>query len=154
MRDSRSFWSVLWSQPPGPHSRLSRYIVANGLLYMAIGASIYLAPSSVLEQALFLPPLTPLEQGLLRALGSVAAILGWFYVMGGRTRAASFCLATVVDRLLVPLLFVPLWVLGLGPAGLVFPFAILDPVLAIGAYVIWRREVASPDASTGTTVQA
>jgi hypothetical protein len=148
MADPRSFWSVLWSQPPGPHSRLSRYIVANGLLYMAIGASIYLAPSSLLERVFFLPPLTPLEQGLLRGLGSVAAILGWFYVMGGRTRAASFCLATVVDRLLVPFLFVPLWVLGLGPPGLVFTFAILDPVLAIGAYVIWRREVASRDAST------
>jgi len=33
-------------------------------------------------------------------------------------------------------------------SGLVFTFAILDPVLAIGAYVIWRREVASRDAST------
>jgi hypothetical protein len=146
MGDPRSFWSVLWSQPPGPHSRLSRYIVANGLLYMAIGACIYLAPSAWLERVFFLPPLTPLEQGLLRALGSVAAIIGWFYVMGGRTRAASFCLATVADRLLVPFLFVPLWALGLGPPVLVFSFAILDPVLAIGAYVIWRKEVASRDA--------
>jgi hypothetical protein len=33
-------------------------------------------------------------------------------------------------------------------SGLVFTFAILDPVLAIGAYVISRREVASRDAST------
>jgi hypothetical protein len=146
MAEPRSFWSALWSQPPGPHSRLSRYIVANGLLYMAIGAGMYLAPVEVLERAFFLPPLSPLEQGLLRALGSVAAIIGWFYVMGGRTRAASFGLATVVDRLLVPVLFVPLWVLGLAPAGLVLPFAILDPVLAIGAYVIWRREGAPGDA--------
>jgi hypothetical protein len=152
MGDPRSFWSVLWSQPHGPHSRLSRYIVANGLLYMAIGASIYLAPSSWLERVFVLPPLSPLEQGLLRALGSVAAIVGWFYVMGGRTRAASFCLATVVDRLLVPFLFVPLWVLGLGPPGLVLPFAILDPVLAIGAYFIWRREATSRDASTGAVL--
>ena len=142
MTDPRSFWSVLWSQPPGPHSRLSRYIVANGFLYMAIGAGIYLAPVALLERAFFLPPLTPLEQGLLRALGSVAAIIGWFYVMGGRTRAASFCLATVADRFLVPFLFVPLWVRGLGPPGRVFSFAILDPVLAIGAYLIWRREAA------------
>src|SRR5512137_534486 len=110
MASPPSFWSALWSQPPGPHSRLSRYIVANGLLYMAIGASMYLAPVAVLERVFFLPPLSPLEQGLLRALGSVAAIIGWFYVMGGRTRAASFGLATVVDRLLVPFLFVPLWV--------------------------------------------
>jgi hypothetical protein len=152
MSDPRSFWSVLWSQPPGPHSRLSRYIVANGLLYMAIGVCMYLAPTAVLERVFFLPPLSPLEQGLVRALGSVAAIIGWFYVMGGRTRAASFCLATVVDRLLVPFLFVPLWVLGLAPPGLVLPFAILDPVLAIGAYFIWRQEVTSRDASTGAVL--
>jgi len=145
MSDPRSFRSVLWSQPPGPHSRLSRYIIANGVLYMAIGASIYLAPVAMLERVFFLPPLTPLEQGLLRALGSVAAIIGWFYVMGGRTRAASFCLATVADRLVVPFLFVPLWLMGLGPPGLVFSFSVLDPVLAIGAYVIWRRESAAPD---------
>jgi hypothetical protein len=142
MGDPRSFFSALWSQPSGPHSRLSRYIVANGVLHIAIGATMYLAPAAVLERVFFLPPLSPLEQGLLRALGSVAAIVGWFHVMGGRTRAASFGLATVVDRLLVPVLFVPLWILGLGPPGLVFPFAILDPVLAIGAHLIWRRESA------------
>ncbi len=58
----------------------------------------------------------------------------------------------MVDRLLVPFLFLPLWVLGLGPPGLFLPFAILDPVLAIGAYVIWRQEVTSRDASTGAVL--
>jgi len=53
----------------------------------------------------------------------VVVVVGWFYVMGGRTRAHSFCLATVVDRLLIP--------------------AFLDPLLALGAYAIWRREGAS-----------
>jgi len=140
MRDTRSFWSALWSQPPGPHSRLSRYIIANGFLYMAIGACMYVLPTAVLTRVFFLPPLSPLEEGLLRAIGAVAAVVGWFYVMGGRTRADSFGLATVVDRFLIPVFFVPLWWLGLGPPGLVFPFAILDPLLALGAYAIWRRE--------------
>jgi hypothetical protein len=143
MNDPRSFWSVLWSQPPGPHSRLSRYIIANGLLYMAIGAGMYLLPTAVLVRAFFLSPLSPLEEGLLRAIGMVVTVVGWFYVMGGRTRAHSFCLATVVDRLLIPAFLVPLWLMGLGPPGLVFPFAILDPLLALGAYAIWRREGAS-----------
>jgi hypothetical protein len=35
---------------------------------------------------------------------------------------------------------VPLWALGFGPPVLVLSFAFLDPVLAIGAHVIWRRE--------------
>ena len=143
MGDPRSFWSVLWSQPPGPHSRLTRYVVANGLLYMAIGAGLYLSPASVLVRVFFLPPMSPLEEGLLRASGMVLAIVGWLYVIGGRTRADSFCLATVVDRLLVPVFLVPLWFMGLGPPGLVFPFAILDPALALGAYAIWRRQEAA-----------
>jgi hypothetical protein len=108
MGDPRSFWSVLWSQPPGSSSRLSRYVVANGLLYMAIGACMYFLPNSVLERVFQLPPLSPLEQGLLRAIGMVAAVIGWFYVIGGRTRSDSF--------------------------------AILDPVLALGAYAIWRDQ--------------
>jgi hypothetical protein len=140
MGDPRSFWSVLWSQPPGSSSRLSRYVVANGLLYMAIGACMYFLPTSVLEWAFLLPPMSPFEQGLLRAIGMAAAVIGWFYVIGGRTRSDSFALATVVDRLLVPFVLVPLWLLGLGPPGLVFSFAILDPVLAIGAYAIWRGQ--------------
>jgi hypothetical protein len=144
MSDPRSFWSVLWSQPPGPHSRLTRYVVANGFLYMAIGAGIYLLPASVLVQVFFLPSLSPLEEGLLRACGMVVVVVGWFYVIGGRARADSFCLATVVDRLLVPVFLVPLWFMGLGPPGLVFPFAILDPVLALGAYAIWRRQQVRP----------
>jgi len=61
--------------------------------------------------------------------------------MGGRTRADSFGLSTVVDRLLVPVVLVPLWLLGTAPPGIVLPFAILDPLLGIGAYLIWRREL-------------
>jgi len=140
MGDPRSFWSVLWSQPPVPASRLSRYIVANGLLYLAIGACVYFFPTSMLEQAIQIPPMSPFEQGLLRAIGMTAAVVGWFYVIGGRTRSDSFALATVVDRLLVPFVLLPLWLLGLGPPRLVLSFAILDPVLALGAYAIWRNQ--------------
>jgi hypothetical protein len=140
MGDPRSFWSALWSQPAGPHSRLSRYIVANGLLYLAIGAAIYVLPAAVLMRLFFLDHLTGYEDSLARLVGVAVAILGWFYVMGGRTRADSFGLSTVVDRLLVPVLLVPLWLLGTAPPGLVLPFAILDPLLALGAYAIWRQE--------------
>jgi len=78
----RSFWSALWSQPTGPRSRLSRYTVANGFLYLAIGAALYLLPA----------------------------------------------------------LLVPLWLLGMAAPGMVLPFSILDPLLGLGAYMIWRRE--------------
>jgi hypothetical protein len=62
--------------------------------------------------------------------------------MGGRTGAASFGLATVADRALVPVFLLPLLALGEAPASLVLPFAILDPALALGAFLIWRAEPA------------
>jgi hypothetical protein len=140
MSAPKSFWPALWLQPAGPRSRLSRYTVANGVLYLAMGAAIYLLPASMLIRLFFLDHLTGYEEGLVRAVGVTVAIIGWFYVMGGRTRADSFGLATVVDRLLVPVLLVLLWLLGMAPPGIALPFAILDPLLGIGAYVIWRQE--------------
>lgn len=134
------FWPALWQQPPGPHSRLSRYVVANGFLYLAIGAGLYLLPAAVLARLFFVGRLAGYEEGLARAVGVTVAIIGWFYVMGGRTRAASFGLATVVDRLLLPLLLLPLWLLGLAAPGMILPFAVLDPLLALGALLVWRAE--------------
>ena len=136
----RSFWSALWAQPPGPHSRLSRYTVANGVLYLAIGAALYLLPASVLLRAFFLEHLVGYEEGLTRSIGVTLAIIGWFYVMGGRTRTDAFGLATVLDRLLIPVLLVPLWLRGMAALGMVLPFALLDPLMGIGAYVIWRQD--------------
>jgi hypothetical protein len=60
--------------------------------------------------------------------------------MGGRTRADSFALATVADRLLIPFLLLPLWRLDLVAPGMVLPFVVLDPLLGLGAYAIWRSE--------------
>jgi hypothetical protein len=130
MDAQRSLWSSLWSQPAGPHSRLRRYTVANGVLYLAAGAAIHLLPAEVLTRLFFLGALTGREEGLLRAIGVLTAAVGWFYALGGRTRADSFGLATVVDRMLIPLLLVPRWLLGMAPPGLVLPFSILDPLLS------------------------
>lgn len=144
MSNSRSYWSALWAQPAGPHSLLSRYTVANGFLYLAIGAALYLLPASVLSALFFVDALTGYEEGLARAVGVTIAVIGWFYVFGGRTRADSFGLATVADRLLIPFLVVPLWLTGQAAPGMVLPFAVLEPLLGIGAYVVWKREATSP----------
>jgi hypothetical protein len=135
-----SFWAALWHQPVARPSRLSRYTVANGLFYIAAGAAMYVLPVSDLVRMFFLDGLRGYEEGLARAVGVTVAIIGWFYVMGGRTRADSFGLATVLDRLAVPVLLVPLWLRGLAPPGMVLPFAVLDPVLGVGAYLIWRTD--------------
>jgi hypothetical protein len=131
-----SFFQALWSSPSS--TPLSRYTTWNGLFYLAFGLLTYVWPGS-LQVVLGAAPFQAREEGLARIVGALVMIIGWFYVRGARTRADSFSLATVVDRALVPLLLVPLVVIGAVDPRIGLPFAILDPLLAIGAYVIWRR---------------
>ena len=77
---------------------------------------------------------------MVRTLGVTVAIIGWLYIAGGRTGSTSFGLATVIDRLLLPFLLVPLALLGMAPLGLIQPLSVLDPVLGVAACLIWRSE--------------
>jgi len=130
-----SFFQTLWAS--GPSTPLSRYITSNGVLYVGFGAVVYLWPE--VTGLLGADDFQADEAGLVRVLGFVMAVIGWFYLMGARTRADSFGLATVVDRLLVPVFLLALVFAGSVDAGLVVPFAILDPVLGLGALVVWLR---------------
>lgn len=125
-----------------PSTPLSRYTVANGALYLGMGALLFAWPGAA-QVAFFADEFVGREGGLVRVLGFVVMVIGWFYVAGGRTAADSFGLATVVDRLIVPVALVPLAVTGAVDWHLAVPFAVLDPVLGIGAFLIWRRGRAS-----------
>jgi hypothetical protein len=140
---SRSWWQSMLEAPAGPPGALSRYTFWNGVVYLVVGGSLYLAPDMV-RKLLFMAPFSGHEEGYMRLLGVAVAIIGWFYVFGARTRADSFALATVADRIAVPVLLLPLYFTGQMPAGPVFAFALLDPLLALGAYLIWRRTVHRP----------
>jgi hypothetical protein len=137
-----SFLAALWATPAEGLSPLSKYIVANGVLYMLLGAGLYLGAGPALELAATLgaPALT--DVGLARVAGMAVLFIGWFYVMGGRTGAVSFGLGTVVDRLLLPAFLLPLWWLGELPALFAVSFCVLDPLLALGALWLWRRSLA------------
>lgn len=135
------FWRVLMRPPGGGHSALSRYTAWNGALYMVLGAGMYLLPSLV-GTLLFMPGFQGYEEGYFRLVGVAVMVIGWLYLFGARTRAESFGLATVADRVALPALLLPLWWLDLAPAGPVIAFSVLDPALALGAWVIWRRESA------------
>lgn len=137
--DRPSWWKCMLDTPAGPPSALSRYIFWNGVLYLAVGVALYLAPDLV-RRLLFMAPFSGHEEGYMRVLGVAVAVIGWFYMFGARTRADSFALATVADRIAVPVLLLPLYFTGQIEAGLIFAFALLDPLLALGAYLIWRRE--------------
>lgn len=132
----------------GPATRLSRYTVWNGVLYLGLGAQLYVWPGAA--QVLFMaPPFQAGEAGLVRLTGVTLAVVGWFYVMGGRTGAESFGLSTLVDRFALPFLLLPLvFFAGVDP-HLAVPFAVLDPLLALGALLIWRKERAAGTPATG-----
>ena len=137
--DSSGFVTELWARPD-ELSRLARYTIANGLLYMGLGAAVMFAPPAFLAPAFFLDGLEGTTLALARSLGIALFFVGWFYVMGGRTGATSFGLATVVDRLFLPFLMAFFVLTDQIPLMTALPLAVLDPLLGLGALAVWWTE--------------
>ena len=131
---------LLFSKPP-LHTPLTLYTAWNGVLYMLLGATFYAWPGSA-QVLLRAPPYQAGEAGLVRALGMTIALIGYFYFFGARTGQDRFGAATILDRLLVPVLLVPLVAKGQLAPQLGIPFAVLDPALAVGAWAIFARSQA------------
>ncbi len=121
-------------ESPSPLSGASRFVAWNGALYLAVGAMLLVWPAAV--QTLFRDPaFVGREAALIRILGMTVAIIGWFYVFGGRSGGRQVVAASVLDRVvLVPAVLVPLAMAGVFP-HLLLTFAVLDPVLGL---VAWR----------------
>ena len=124
----------------------SRFIIWNGVAYGAVGALFVVWPGAV--QALSLgPPFVGQEAGLIRVIGLTLAIIGWFYIFGGRTGGRQVVAASVVDRVvLVPLVLIPLAWSGVFPLVL-GTFAVVDPVLGLCAWALLARD--APDRRDG-----
>ncbi len=110
----------------------------NGLLYLGAGILLILWPGLI--QTLFLDrAFVGDEQGLIRALGLAVVVIGWLYLFGGRSGAPQIVAASVINRLtIVPVVLLLLAIAGVFPLFLV-GFAIVDAVLAIGAWMLFRR---------------
>jgi hypothetical protein len=122
----------------GDLSTPSKYTEIGGIIYLAGGALLIVWPGAT--QTIFMDrAFVGDESGLMRALGMAVAIIGWFYLNGGRSGARRFVAATVFDRLiLVPLVLIPLAVAGVFP-HLFLAFTLLDVTLAIGTWVLIGR---------------
>ena len=133
-----SFFNDLLEKPANL-STASKYAVMNGFMYLALGALLIVWPAAV--QTIFMDePFDGHESALFRVLGMTVAVIGWLYVFGGRSGARQFGPASVLDRVvLVPLVLVPLVIAGVFPHTL-GAFAILDPALGIGAWVLHNRK--------------
>jgi hypothetical protein len=126
------------SEAPAKRSAASRFTSACGLLYMAAGLSMLAWPGQV--QVMFGErPFVGDEAALIRVIGMLLTIVGWFYFFGGRTGGRQFVAATVLDRLiLVPLVLVPTALAGVFPTTMLL-FVVLDPVLALVTWHLLRR---------------
>lgn len=130
------FFSTLLASPPS--TPLSRFVMWNGVFYCAFGATTLLWPG--VTQVMGAAPFAGQEEGLTRAVGAMGLVVGWFYVMGARTRADSFCLATIVDRLAIVLpVFVVLGATGAIDPHVAYLLAVMDPVFALITLGIWWK---------------
>ena len=75
------------------------------------------------------------ESSLFRVIGMAVAVIGWLNLFGGHSGARQFGPASVLDRVVL----VPLVMAGIFPNTL-GAFAILDPALGIGAWVLHGRK--------------
>lgn len=124
---------------PADRTVASKYAVMNGILYLGLGGLLIAWPGAV--QTIFRDaPFVGNEGALFRVIGMAVVVIGWLYVFGGRSGARQFGPASVLDRvILVPLVLVPIAMAGVFPHTLA-AFAILDPALGLGAWVLHRRE--------------
>jgi hypothetical protein len=116
-------------------SNASKYTVLNGAFYICAGGLLIVWPGAT--QAIFKErAFVGDEAALIRVMGLTVVVIGWLYLFGGRSGARQIIAASVVDRLLfVPAVLVPLAMAGVFP-HLLGTFAILDPALGIGAWMI------------------
>jgi hypothetical protein len=116
----------------------SKYTAMNGFIYLVVGILLIVWPS--VTQTLFLEPaFVSHEEGLIRVIGLTVVVIGWLYVFGGRSGARQTVAASVIDRLIfVPAVLVPLAMAGVFPT-LLLTFAVLDVLLALGAWIFFAR---------------
>ena len=133
-----SFMSDLL-ETPASLSTASKYTAMNGFIYLGLGALFILWPGAV--QTIFRDdPFTGHERALFRVIGLTVMVIGWLYLFGGRSGSQQVVAASVLDRwILVPVVLVPIAIAGVFPHVLL-AFALLDASLALGAWVLRRRQ--------------
>jgi len=116
----------------------SRYTVMNGLIYFGFGALVLVWPGmvqTIFRDAAFVGN----EAALIRVMGMTVMVIGWLYLFGGLSGGRRIVAASVLDRVvLVPLVLLPLAITGVFPHFLL-AFAVLDPMLGIGAWLLLRQ---------------
>lgn len=125
-------------EKPANLSVASKYTAMNGVFYLGTGVLLVAWPE--VTQTIFMDAtFVGHEAALIRVIGLTLAVIGWLYLFGGRSGARQIVAASVADRLVfVPAVLVPVALAGVFP-HLLLTLAILDPLLAIGAWALLGR---------------
>jgi len=126
----------------------SKYRAMNGLIYLAIGALLLIWPGmvqTIFRDAAFVGN----EAALFRIVGMNLMVIGWLYLFGGLSGGRRIVAASVLDRVvLVPLVLIPLAISGVFP-HILLAVAVLDPTLALGAWLLLNRSDPRFHSTTG-----
>ncbi len=126
----------------------SKYTAMNGLIYLGIGALLLIWPGmvqTIFRDAAFVGN----EAALFRIVGMNLMVIGWLYLFGGLSGGRRIVAASVLDRVvLVPLVLVPLAISGVFP-HILLAVAVLDPTLALGAWLLLNRSDPRFHSTTG-----
>ena len=113
-------------------------LVYQGILYCAMGFLGLLAPS-VFPVILFMEPFDVSEMPFVRLAGVALLIIGYFYIQIARTNLGFFVSVSILDRIILPVVFIYLWSCGLR-RNICILFAIMDPTLALMTLKSWSKK--------------
>ena len=113
-------------------------LVYQGLLYCAMGFLGLLAPS-VFPVILCMEPFNGSEIPFVRLAGVALLIIGYLYVQIARTNLEFFVSVSILDRIILPFIFIYLWSCGLR-RNICILFAIMEPTLALMTLKSWSTE--------------
>jgi hypothetical protein len=125
----------------------SKYTVFNGLCYLSLGGLLIVWPG-VLQTLLREPAFVGREEGLVRVIGLMILLLGYYLLTGGRAGCRQITAASVLDRwTLVPIVLIPLVYAGVFPHFLIF-ILVVPFLLATSTWFFIRSDAAQQSAGS------
>ena len=125
-------------ESPAVLSTASKYTALNGIIYLAAGALLIVWPGAT--QTIFMDrAFVGDESGLMRAIGMAVVVIGWFYLIGGRSGARQLVAASILP-------------IPRDPPQVVEPLSVAGPDEVVDRHAVQEREVQAAEFSVVVTL--